>query len=237
VSAYYAPQPPPPPPPSPPPPPVSEGRSTRPPRRPWRRAGSIAVGLALVGGAIVVHVTTPDDYEDRFAPLAKTGRVEQVVDAGEYQVKVDNVQVTPALAGAGQTIKADGIFVVVTMSARTEREIRVLRDATLRTPDRREYVETDKWILGTMSVWNIQPELWRQGQYLFDIPREDLTGAVFQVSDRPEKDRESGPWEFPPVGYELTAQADIDLGIDAARARRLLSDAPDAITPLIGTTS
>jgi hypothetical protein len=39
------------------------------------------------------------------------------------------------------------------------------------------------------------------------------------------------------VGYELTAQADIDLGIDAARSQRLLSDAPATITPLIGTTS
>jgi hypothetical protein len=190
---------------------------------------AIAAGVALAATATVLRVLVPDDYEHRYAPLSAGGGLHQVVDAGPFEAKADRAQLTRTLTGAGKGVRADGVFVVVTVSARTDAKALVLDDATLHTT-RGDYAETDKWVFGTMSTWDIQPEIWRQGQFIFDAPASALPGATLELSDRAPKDPESGPWEWPRVGYELTAQADIGLGITVRSAASPVA----SVAPILG---
>jgi hypothetical protein len=195
-----------------------------------RRLWIIATGVALAAAATVLQALSPGSYEERYAPLAATGGLRQVVDAGPFEVRADKVDIARTLTGVGKTVTPDGVFVVVTVSARTDTEILTLSTATLRTADGREFTETDTWVIGSMSGWHVQPEVWRRGEFLFEVPALAVPGATLQLSDRTSKDPRSGPWEWPRVGYELAAQADIDLAITG----RMAASPLESFAPTIG---
>jgi hypothetical protein len=71
--------------------------------------------------------------------------------------------------------------------------------------------------------------VWHRGVLVFEVPPSRLAGSTLLLSDRPPNENET-PQGFPPFGFELTAQANIALGLDDAQARRLVTGAPSGIT-------
>lgn len=198
-----------------------------------RRAAGVITGLAFAATAVWANAHSPDDYDHRYAPLATIGHVGEPVTTGGFTVKVERVTTAASVSSGDQgVIRPDGIFVIVTVSATSRRRPLQLSTALLRTADGREYRETVKSVTppdaDTLDAVVLSPELWRRGVFVFEIPPSRLAGSTLLVSDRSPNEKDP-PDGFPPYGFELTAQADIDLGIDEARARRLVADAPEEV--------
>lgn len=202
-------------------------------------AGAL-IGLVFAVVAIWAKAHTPDDYDHRYAPLASSGQVGSPVSAGGFEVKVENVSAARSVAsGRGEIVHPDGVFVIVTASARSLRKPLSLSTALLRTRDGREFRESVKGVTtpvgGTLDGVTLGPGLWRRGVFVFELPPTRLAGSTLLVSDRPANEKDP-PQGFPPFGFELTAQANISLGLDDTRARRLVTQAPDGITVHGATT-
>jgi hypothetical protein len=199
-----------------------------------RRVAGALIGLALAAAAIWVKAHTPDDYDHRYAPLAAGGHVGSPVRSGGFEVKVERVGAARSVrSGQGEVVRPDGVFVIVTASARSLRKPLSLSTAMLRTRDGREFRESVKGVTtpvgGTLDGANLGPGVWHRGVLVFEIPPSQLAGSTLLLSDRPANENET-PQDFPPFGFELTAQADIALGLDDAQARRLVTEAPDGVT-------
>jgi hypothetical protein len=196
-------------------------------------AGAV-IGLFLAAVAIWAKANTPDDYDHRYAPLAVNGHVGSPVRVGGFEVNVERVGAARSVAsGQGGIVRPDGVFVIVTASARSLRKPLSLWTAMLRTLDGREYRESVKGVTtpvgGTLDALTLGPGLWRRGVLVFEIPPSRLAGSTLLLSDRPGNENDP-PQGFPPFGFELTAQANISLGLDDGRARRLVASAPAGVT-------
>jgi hypothetical protein len=199
-----------------------------------RRVAGVVIGLVFAVAAVWAKAHTPDDYDHRYAPLASEGHLGEPVTAGGFTVKVESVTAARSVnSDGGGVIRPDGVFVIVKASARSRREPLQLWTALLRTRDGREFRETVKGVTvpgtDTLDAVALGPGLWQRGVFVFEIPPSQLAGATLLVSDRPENEKDP-PEGFPPFGFELTAQANIALGIDDARARSLVAEAPEGIT-------
>ncbi|HZE31723.1 MAG TPA: hypothetical protein VE198_09835 [Actinoallomurus sp.] len=194
----------------------------------------VVIGLAFAIAAIWAKAHAPDDYDHRYAPLVAYGHVGSPVTVGGFAVKVENVSAARSVTSAeGEIIRPDGVFVIVAASARSLRKPLSLSTAMLRTRDGREFRGSVKGVTipigGTLDGVTLGPGLWHHGVLVFEIPPSQLAGSTLLLSDRfpNENDPPSG---FPPFGFELTAQANISLGLDDDRARRLVSGASEGIT-------
>lgn len=199
-----------------------------------KRAAGVLVGLCLAVAAVWARACTPDDYDHRYAPLATTGHVGSAVTAGAFTLKVERVTVARSVYSAQKEIlRPDGVFVIVTASATSRRDPVQLSAVWLRTRDGREFRESIKGVTtpagGTLDAGPLAPGVWLRGAFVFEIPSSLLAGTTLIVSDRNAEDKDV-PDGFPPFGFELTAQADIALGIGDATARRLIAEAPERVT-------
>jgi hypothetical protein len=198
------------------------------------RTTGIVAGLILAVVAVWVKAHTPDDYDRRYAPLTSTGHIGSPVGTGLFEVKVEKVGAArSAVSRLGDVVRPGGVFVIVTASARSRRRSLSLSTALLRTRDGREFAESAKEVTARadeeLHSVKLGPEVWRRGVFVFEIPPTALAGAAIEVSDRAPEDNDP-PQGFPAFGFELTAQANIALGIDAGQARRIVADAPDRAT-------
>jgi hypothetical protein len=199
-----------------------------------RPVAGVVIGLAFAIAAIWAKVHSPDDYDRRYAPLAVNGHVGSPVTAGGFMVKVERVTTARSVrSGRGETVRPDGIFVVITASACSRRAPLSLSTAMLRTRNGREFRQSVKGattpVGGTLDAVQLGPGLWHRGVFVFEIPPSQLAGSTFVLSDRPANEKDP-PQGFPAFGFELTAQANISLGIDDTRARRLVTEAPEGVT-------
>lgn len=195
---------------------------------------SIAAGLAMAVAAIWVKAHTPDDYDRRYAPLTSGGHIGSPVGTDMFEVRVERIAAArSAVSRLGGVARPGGVFVIVTASARSRRRPLSLSTVLLRTRDGREFGESPKEVIAKpeeeLHSAKLGPEVWRRGVFVFEIPPTALAGTTLEVSNRPPEDNDP-PQGFPAFGFELTAQANIALGIDADRARRLLAQAPDRAT-------
>jgi hypothetical protein len=199
-----------------------------------KRAAAVLVGVALAGAAVWVRARTPDDYDRRYAPLATTGRAGKAVTAGGFTVRVERVTVARSVSSAQkEAVRPDGVFVVVTAAVTSRRNPLQLSAVWLRTKDGREFRQSMKDVTtpadGTLDAAALSPGLWRRGPLVFEIPPSLLAGTTLLVSDRAPDDNKT-PDGFPPFGFELTAQANIPLGIGDTAARRMVAAAPERVT-------
>jgi len=198
-----------------------------------RTVAGALIGLVLAAAAIWVKAHTPDDYDHRYAPLASSGHVGSPVGAGGFEVKVEKVGAARSVtSGQGEVVRPDGIFVIVTASARSLRAPLTLSTAMLRTRDGREFRDSVKGVttpVGMLDGVTLGPGVWHRGVLVFEIPPSRLAGSTLLLSDRPANEKET-PQGFPPFGFELTAQANISLGLNDDQARRLVTEAPDGVT-------
>ncbi|GAA0365548.1 DUF4352 domain-containing protein [Actinoallomurus spadix] len=205
-----------------------------------RRFVAALTGLALLTAAWWVAGRTPDDYDHRYAPLATEGRVGAPVRAGGFVVRVDRVTAARSATPDGdELVRPDGVFLIVTVSAMSRRAPLILSTALLRTRDGNVYRDSVKNIIANdgdpFEMTTLAPSVWTRGAYVFEVPPSELAGATFVVSDRPANEKDP-PKDFPAFGFELTAEADIPLGLTEAGARRLVAGAPERAT-IPGTTT
>ncbi|MEU6753338.1 hypothetical protein ABZ914_44550 [Spirillospora sp. NPDC046719] len=186
------------------------------------RGGAGVVGTGLLVAAMWVHTMRPKVDAKEMDPLRNDGRIGQTVSNRMFSVRVDGVQAARSLApglsfGNEPAIGTDGVYLAVRIRARSEREPLRLGTAVLETPGGYGY-RYDPRSGTTSTVPDMQPMIWAPGTLLFELPKDRLRGAHLVV----------GTGGLLP---QLSAAADIDLGIDADRARALLRGAVDRFDP------
>ncbi|WP_433241015.1 hypothetical protein [Actinomadura nitritigenes] len=186
------------------------------------RGGAGVVGTGLLVAAMWVHTMRPKVDAKEMDPLRNDGKIGQTVSNRMFSVRVDGVQAARSLApglsfGNEPAIGTDGVYLAVRIRARSEREPLRLGTAVLETPGGYGY-RYDPRSGTTSTVPDMQPMIWAPGTLLFELPKDRLRGAHLVV----------GTGGLLP---QLSAAADIDLGIDADRARALLRGAVDRFAP------
>lgn len=197
-----------------------------------RRVASVLLAVALAAAAVAVQAGRWN-YERAYGPFAKHGRIGQEVSEPKFSVKVEQVESAHSVripadrfgTSKEQNVPAGGVFLSVIATVRARRSPAQTWTALLRTRYG-DYAATDKFGGGAMSRpsvttlnWvQLQPGMPRYGAYVFDVPPRALRGARLIVSDR---DGEADFGHFRDDPERLSGEVQIDLDIDAARARRL----------------
>lgn len=198
-----------------------------------RRIGSWLVALGLLVAALAIEARHDDDYDKQYAPVAASGSLGEPVDAGTFSLRVDGVVAARTIVPADEAKvtrpkRTSGIFLVVHAAERAKRRAQMLPTAYIRARNGGEYYQTDK--LGTINNQTLdtiaaQPDYWVRGSYVFDLPRSALRGAELEVSSRDPREVSVPSVRFPAWGFELSPQANVDLRIDAGKARSLVANA------------
>ncbi|QKG24687.1 hypothetical protein [Actinomadura verrucosospora] len=186
------------------------------------RGGAGVIGTGLLVAAMWVHTMRPKVDAKEMDPLRNDGKIGQTVSNRMFSVRVDGVQAARSLAsglsfGSQPPIGTDGIYLAVKIRAKSEREPLRLGTAKLETPGGYSY-RYDPRSGTTSTVPDMQPMIWAPGTLLFELPKDRLQGAHLIV----------GTGGLLP---QLSAAADIDLGISASGAQALLRSAVDRYDP------
>ncbi|MFC7326159.1 hypothetical protein [Marinactinospora rubrisoli] len=193
-----------------------------------RRAATAVGSLLLLAGIVTANRMLPA-FEDVTAPIAYRGSAHETVDAQRFTARVEKVEFAHGISdgdgsGEGEVRTADpdnrAIWVVVwvTMTA-TDATLSVGDPVLLETGDGYAYAATDR-LSNTMNAFagRLDPGLPRYGAFAFEVPRARLVDPTLRVSAREGLDR------------RLSAEADVHLGLDAARVDRLTEAAADSLT-------
>ncbi|MFB4301381.1 hypothetical protein [Actinomadura sp. NTSP31] len=190
------------------------------------RGGTAAVGTALLAAAMWVHTMRPQVDAKEMDPIRNGGKVGQVVSNRMFSVRVDGVKAARSLAsglsfGNQPAIGTDGIYLAVRIRVQSRREPLRLGTATLETPGGYRY-RYDPRTGPSSDVPDMQPMIWAPGTLLFELPKKRLQGAHLVV----------GTGGLLP---QLSAAADIDLGIGSSDAEALIRGAADRYDPEAAT--
>ncbi|MDL4814914.1 hypothetical protein [Actinomadura opuntiae] len=190
------------------------------------RGGTAAVGTALLAAAMWVHTIRPKVDAKEMDPIRNGGKVGQVVSNRMFSVRVDGVKAARSLVpelsfGNQPAIGTDGIYLAVRIRVRSEREPLRLGTAMLETPGGYRY-RNDPRVGPSSSIPDMEPMIWAPGTLLFELPKKRLRGAHLVV----------GTGGLLP---QLSAAADIDLGIGGSGAEALIRGAADRYDPQGGT--
>lgn len=172
------------------------------------------VAAALLAGTMWLHDLKPR-LEDRMRrPIAAHGRAGEVVGNSVFSVHVDQVDVATGIArtsfgSAPETIPSLGVFLIVHLRVRSNHKPFMPGHVRLATRGGVTYGESGRSDIRSLND-TYQPMLWGPAVYVFEIPRDRLAGARLLVGQIDLMD-------------QLSAQTDVDLSIDDARAARLLA--------------
>ncbi|MGI5268829.1 hypothetical protein ACQEUU_06740 [Nonomuraea sp. CA-218870] len=197
--------------------PGAPGRRARPPRGPGEsRLLNAAVGLVLVGAAIGLQ-SMDLSHNEYTAPLTYTGELGKDIDATRFVVRVNSVTAAKAVQHLSDTVKTDHLFLIVNVSAKSKLQPYKLGPAMLLTADGKKFSTTDRVdsSISITSKW-VQPDIWARGPYFFEVPASALPGARVVVG-------------LPPTALiePYQPEAEIDLALDEAAARKLAGSAQD----------
>lgn len=188
------------------------------PRLRWRPL--LWIALALV--AIVVLRKHQSSYEQRDAPLLQPAPASDAVGRN-FRVEVGALKVVHAYLLNGPypgdealTLRTPGIWLSVLAKVEATQTQGMLT-AQLRTRSGRVYVaagaERPRLPAFNLSGRELAPGLQEVGAWFFELPPDQLQGAHLQLF-----------WGTSlPVGGD--SLVDVDLGLDAARARGMLEEA------------
>jgi hypothetical protein len=177
-------------------------------------SGLVAAGL--MAAAMWLHGYQPHTEATMQDPISSRGRIGAVVGNRVFSVRVDRVDVAGAMVRRGitrnRTMPSPGVFVIVYLRIRSNQKPFTPGHVRLAARGGLSYDESGRTeIAGNPSTY--QPMLWAPASYVFEIPKDRLAGARLIVG-------ESGPMT------QLSAETDVDLGIDGAKAARLTADPP-----------
>ncbi|WP_242111927.1 hypothetical protein [Luteimonas aquatica] len=200
-----------------------ETASAAPPARRLPVRWSLVVATLLVLAAIVGLRRAEPGYTDKLAPVLLPGRVEQRVEARNFAVQVKRVKLAHAYRVRGDALNPGPRLVGTSgiwLSALTEVEVLQAPgfvSAQLRTRDGLVYPASDhdrpKLPGMNLSGQQLAAGLPATGGYFFELPPEKLAGAHLQFYAGTLKPS------------NMDHLVDIDLGLDAARTRKLFAEA------------
>lgn len=175
-----------------------------------RRVASAVLAAVLCAAAMWLWKLQPDLQAKSMNPLRTYGRIGKVVKNDTFSVQIDRYDVAASLTkeSASSTQTTNGIFLVIHLRAKAEREPYTMGHARLETRDGLTYAEGGRVGISADATETYQPKLWSPGSLLFELPKDQLAGSrvVVGVSD---------------ILNQLSAESVIDLGIDNARAAQL----------------
>ncbi|WP_165966059.1 hypothetical protein [Actinomadura sp. 7K534] len=192
------------------------------------KGGAGLGGAVLLAGAMWLHSLIPELRATELDPIRDGGEVGEEVRNRDFSVRVEKVEAARSLApslslGDPPPVGTEGIYLVVRFKATSHREPLELRTAQLETPGGYVYREGPR--PGATSAGarpTFQPLIWTSAAYVFELPKQRLEGAHLVV----------GPGGLLP---QLSAEADIDLGITRERANELVQGAAQGYDLKAGT--
>jgi hypothetical protein len=176
-------------------------------------AGLLTIGLMAL--AMWLYTFKPRLEAREKTPLVSSGRVGAVVDNPVFSVKVGKVDVATGIAKSSflsqkaQVMPSLGIFVIVQLEMKSNQKPFQPGDPQLLTRGGVSYDESGRAAIST-AHGDYQPMLWAPATYVFEIPRDRLAGARFAIGESA-------------LLNQLSAETQVDLGIDHDRAAQLLA--------------
>ncbi|MFI0481905.1 hypothetical protein [Actinomadura sp. 9N215] len=193
------------------------------------KGGAAIGGTALLAGAMWMHSLKPQVRAAELEPIRSGGAIGEEVRNRDFSVRVERVDAARSLApslglGNPPPVGTDGIYLVVRVRATSHREPLELRTAKLETAGGYTFKEDPR----TSSVSGgaqptFQPLIWTPAVFVFELPEKRLEGAHLVV----------GTGGLLP---QLSAAADIDLGLTGARADELIRRAAERYDIEAGTS-
>jgi len=183
------------------------------------KGGAAVVGTALLAAAMWLYDRKPKVEETLLDPIRSTGRIGQVVATPRFRVQVQRVEAARSLrassvAPTAAPVRTDGVYLVVRVRGTSVREPLALRWVRLETPGGYVYRDGPRRTAAQDFPPTFQPMIWDTVVYVFELPPRRLAGARLVLG-------EGG------LLPQLTAAAEIDLGLTRARADELVRRAVD----------
>lgn len=186
------------------------------------RGTAAVVGTALLAVAMWLYTVRPGVRAETLEPIRTEGEVGAVVDTPDFRVQVQRVDAARSLKGVlGRTARTEGVFLIVRLRGMSRKEPRTLRSAVLETPGGLSFTPDPRIGVGTSNDPELLPMLWTEAYHVFELPPKALTGARLVV----------GTGGLTP---QLSAAAEIDLGLTSARATRMIEAAAEGYDPRAG---
>ncbi|MCO6011758.1 hypothetical protein NE236_43110 [Actinoallomurus purpureus] len=180
------------------------------------RVASWLTAAVFMAAAMWLHARKPHLDAGLQNPISTTGRAGTVVGNRVFSVAVDRVDVASAIVDDGlttrKTMLSPGVFVIVYLRIRSNQKPFTPGHVRLAARGGLSYDESGRTAISDTSG-TYEPMLWGNASYVFEIPKDRLAGARLIVG-------ESAPLD------QLSAQADVNLGIDGRKAAELIAHAP-----------
>lgn len=186
-----------------------------------KRLAWMLLGLVLIVAVLAVGRLTPTP-NDRVAQIATHGKLGETIDTGGFTVNVHKVQATTTLTaqssfGDKSAQRTDQIWLVLDATIRGDWRPTTYNDARLETSGGFLFRASERITSELVTEDMIQPGLARRGMIVFELPKNRLAGAKLRLGRSLTEDVRLGP------------EAVVDLGIDDAKAKQLVEDAPKQI--------
>lgn len=181
------------------------------------RIGAMVLGVALLVVAMVLYTIKPDLEAEALDPIRTTGPVGEEINTPAFSVKATRVDVAKSLKSASilstETVRTNGIFVIVQLQARSNREPFLMNLTNLEAPGGFSFQDTDR--TGAFGAdAELEPLIWSKAVVTFEIPKNRLAGAKVVLRDL----------DLLP---QLSSEIAVDLGISDDRAAELIRGAAE----------
>jgi len=180
-------------------------------RRPsttWVGLGVAVIAAMALGRVITERVPVDETVVD---PFVRSGTVGEQVELRYADVEVTRVRAAPRLYGV-DPIAAAGRFLLVDLELSAARESTTMLGFYLLDAEGRRYSPTNRGSSCSMNT-TVPTGLRWYAMFCFDVPREALEGVRMVVA--------KGDYGVRASGLRRDDLAEIDLGVDADRAREL----------------
>lgn len=180
---------------------------------------------ALFVAIVAVQRATPS-VDQRYGPIVSRGRLGEQVDTTAFRFRVDRVRLAASIRMTDDfgfvrdPISTSGVWVIVWATVVATREEVAIQGTRLRASDGTEY-SVNSSIFSTLDKTPLQPGIPMYGPMLFEIPKDRLAGAWLAVRQHSGDARALDT---------LGPAIDVDLGLSAEYATRLVAGAPPSLT-------
>jgi hypothetical protein len=177
-----------------------------------KNAVGAVLTVGLMAAAMWLYTFKPHLEDKAQHPLMTHGRLGAVVDNRDFSVKVTRVDVASAITkpdtlAKPTVMRSIGIFVIVQAQLKSNKKPFTTGHVRLVTGSGDEYGPSGRAAIPDSNN-EYQPMLWGPAQYVFEIPKDRLTGARLVIGSAA-------------LQNELSAETNIDLGLGGATGARL----------------
>lgn len=181
------------------------------------------VSLALIA-LIAVAQSLMIGFEQRLAPITASGDTSGAINADQFTIEVDSVELAHSVAGVGtldeaeEPLEAEGTWVVVTATLTSARQpLTIVDPVLLEVADGYTYAGSGE-VGSTLVGARLEAGIPVHGAFAVEVPIERLSDPVLRVGAARGDAR-------------LSAEAVIDLGLSDDDIARLLDEAATVEIP------